>query len=151
MPEIYSPFANEICREFLVDGKPEEIRHLCREYRHGDTGRKPYYDRIGDKLNDRPQTEYSHHDEYHAGHERRYRQSGESVEGDNVIDDYDEGSRRTADLDGIAPQSRYEKSADDSRNKSDRRIDAAGNSECYGKRKSYDAHYNPGDQICLKL
>lgn len=99
MTEINQPFPDEVSRNFLsAEIQSEYIRNLGGEDSNGDTACKAYDNRIGDKLNDCPQFEYSQKNEDDTRHQCGDNQPGLSVLLDNAVDNDDERTGRAADL-----------------------------------------------------
>ena len=94
----------------------EYIRNLGGEDSNGDTACKAYDNRIGDKLNDCPQFEYSQKNEDDTRHQCGDNQPGLSVLLDNAVDNDDERTGRAADLNFAAAQQGDYKTGNNSRN-----------------------------------
>ena len=151
MPEIYPPFAYEVAGHFLIDRESEEIRHLCREDSHRDTGRETHHDRIWYELYDRSEPEKSEQHKDASGHECGKRESFETILCDDIVDDHDEGSRGASDLDSVAAESGDKKASDYGCDKTDRRSDTARYRERYGQRNGNDAHHKSSREILLEF
>ena len=129
----------------------EEIGHLGGENRQRDTGREANHDRIWYELDDRAEMEQPHQQQDTSGHKRGHCQTRQTVNLNDVIDNYDECTRRTTDLHGVAAEGTYNETAYDSRHQTDCRTNAA----CYGEsdcqRQSHNSYYNSRNQILAEL
>ena len=78
----------------------ENIAHLCREDGQGYTCCEADDDGIRDELDDCAELEHTHEDEEHTGKDGGNGETKQTVFriGDNAIDDDDEGTGRTTDL-----------------------------------------------------
>ena len=73
MMEIKYPLADKVARYFFVSElKPEDIGYLGRENGYGDTARKAYHDRVGNKFDDSSQFEYPQYNKKNSRHHGGY-------------------------------------------------------------------------------
>ena len=80
-----------------------------------------------------------------------HRKASKTEIGDDIVDNDDEGTCRTADLHRTSAGSRDDETADDRRDETDCRADTAGDTECDGKRQSHNAYHDSGHKVIFKL
>lgn len=148
--EVHSPFGYEFSGN-VAQSESEEVVDLCREYGKRNAGGESDYDRVRDELDYRAEAEESECNQNYSGHQGCYGESFESESGDYVINDYNECSGWTADLDSATSCSRNYETAYYGSDESDRGADAACDAECNGERESHDAYYDACHEVIFEF
>ena len=146
MLRVIDPFIHEVSR-YIAQPETEEIVHLGREDRHGDTCSETDDDGVRHELNDRTQMRYTHHNEQNTRHDGSDHQTAQTVLLDDAVDDDDERTRRTAYLHLAAAEDRDQQTGDDRRHQAFRRTYTRRYTESDGE----GDRYNTYDDTCQRI
>ena len=147
---VGDPFRDEI-RRHLRHREAEEVFHLGGEDRHGDTAREADDDRVGDELDDRPEPQGAHQEQYPAGQDGGDGQPLDAEVLDDAVDDHDEGARGPSDLHLAAAQQGDDKAADDGGDQAFFRTHARGDTKRDGEGQGDDADNDARHQVSHEL
>lgn len=103
---------HELRGDFL-HGQPEEVFDLGAEDQYGDARGETHRDGIRDELDRRAEPGQAHRQQHDAGHDRADRQIGDAVFGDDPINNHDECTGRSADLDPRTSERGDDEAGDD--------------------------------------
>ena len=95
--KITNPFVDEVGRH-LLNTEAEQIIHLCRENRQGDTAGKTNNHWVWHKFDDVSQFKHTYQNQDYSSHNCGYHQTAKSMLLDNSVNNNDKRSSRTADL-----------------------------------------------------
>ena len=135
----------------VVDLQAEEILDLGEEDDDGDAVGEADHHRHRDEADELPHARDAHRQQEDASQYRRPHQVGETVHGDDAIDDGDEGAGRAADLHPRATAGRGDEAGDDGGPDAGSRRTARGDGESHGQRQGENADRDAGGEILAEL
>ena len=152
--EITDPLRNESRRYLKVKRKSEEILHLRREDRQGDTASESDYYRIRDEFEYDTHLAHTHDNEEDTRHDGRDDEALHAVLADDAGHDHDKRSGRTSDKEVGSSEERNEETGYDRRYETLLRGHSACYTERYRKWQRDDSHDDTGNKIrceCLAV
>ena len=145
--QIAAPLGYKARRD-IDAAEAEEILHLGREDRKGDTAGKADHYRVGNELEHCSKFAYTHHYQYDSRHYGGYRKSLDTILSDDRGHDYDEGSGRASNKEARTSENRYQETGHDGCDKALLGADSARYTKSDCKGKGDDADNYSGNEIC---